>query len=230
MSVWQVEKRNGALQAFDRKKIFRSILSAQENIEMVDKELAKELALWVWRDLKENFAKEIVISSAEIGDTVERILIEESLYDIAKAYIIAREKQRQKAKADKGLGVTDDLGLSYNQLIVMSAKYLRRDDSDKVIETPREMFTRVAQSLCSVEKIKPKKWEKKFFEIMSSFRFLPGGRTLANAGTINNQLANCFVLPLPDSVEGVFEVVKESSILKKNGGGVGFSFGKIRPK
>jgi ribonucleoside-diphosphate reductase alpha chain len=59
---------------------------------------------------------------------------------------------------------------------------------------------------------------------------LPGGRTLANAGTINNQLANCFVMPMPDSVEGIFESVKESSILKKNGGGVGFSFSHIRPK
>jgi ribonucleoside-diphosphate reductase alpha chain len=59
---------------------------------------------------------------------------------------------------------------------------------------------------------------------------LPGGRTLANAGTVNNQLANCFVLPFPDDIVGIFEVVKESSILKKNGGGVGFSFKEIRPK
>ena len=73
-------------------------------------------------------------------------------------------------------------------------------------------------------------WLKQFFTVMSELRFLPGGRTLANAGTVNNQLANCFVMPMPDSVEGIFDAVKESSILKKNGGGVGFTFSHIRPK
>ncbi len=65
---------------------------------------------------------------------------------------------------------------------------------------------------------------------MKEQRFMPGGRTLANSGTANNQLANCFVMPMPDNIEGIFESLKESSILKKYGGGVGFTFGHIRPK
>ena len=228
--MWQVTKRSGDLQGFVRKKIFFSIISAQENINAVNEELAKIITRLVYRDLKKKYGKEPVISTSDIGDTVERVLIEESYYDIAKAYIIARERQRQERRAGRGLGVQDDLGLSYNQLVVIANKYLQKDEKGNIIETPGAMFKRVGRALAAAEKSKPKSWGKKFFKIMSEFRFLPGGRTLANAGTTNNQLANCFVLSMPDSVDGIFEIVKESSILKKNGGGVGFNLGKIRPK
>mgnify|MGYP000871810083 CR=1 FL=1 len=228
--MWQVSKRSGDLQPFSQEKILFSIVRAQENISKVDKDLAKRVTELVYKDLKNKYGKETVIGTNDIGDTVERILIDESLYQIAKAYIIAREKQRQEARAGRGLGVKDDLGLSYNQLVVIANKYLRKDDQGAIIETPKKMFDRVAKALAGPEPKAKKTWEKKFFKVMSELRFFPGGRTLANAGTVNNQLANCFVLPMPDSVEGVFEVVKESSILKKNGGGVGFSLGKIRPK
>ena len=228
--MWQVTKRSGDLEPFSKQKILSSVISAQENIDAVDQGLAKEVAKLVSRDLKKNLRKEKIISTSDIGDTVERILIEEKLYDIAKAYIIARERQRQERRAGRSLGVKDDLGLAYNQLVVVVNKYLKKDKQGLALETPHQMFERVARVLASAEKSKPKAWEKKFFKVMTELRFLPGGRTLANAGTTNNQLASCFVLSMPDSVEGIFEVVKESSILKKNGGGVGFSLGKIRPK
>jgi ribonucleoside-diphosphate reductase alpha chain len=228
--LWQVSKRSNTLQPFSKDKILNSIIRAQENINAVDRDIAWQVSKRILEDLDKNFKSETVIGTTDIGDTVERILLEEKQYEVAKAYIIARERQRQEARAGRGLGVSDDLGLSYNQLVVIANKYLQRDEQDTIIETPKEMFERVAKALASAEKKTPKTWEKKFFEIMSEFRFLPGGRTLANAGTVNNQLANCFVLPMPDSVSGVFQVVKESSILKKNGGGVGFSMGRIRPK
>lgn len=228
--MWQVTKRSEDLETFSKKKILRSIISAQDNIGRVDQLLAKEVMRRVHRDLKNHYRRERIISTSDIGDTVERILIDQSLYDIAKAYIIARERQRQERRAGRGLGVKDDLGLSYNQLVVVANKYLQKGEQGNVIETPVEMFERVAKKLASAEKKKSKTWQKKFFSVMSEMCFLPGGRTLANAGTSNNQLASCFVLPMPDSVEGIFEVIKESSILKKNGGGVGFSLGRIRPK
>jgi len=228
--MWQVIKRSKATQTYSKEKILRSIIRAQENINTLDEQLAAKIAELVDNDLNNRLKKEAVIGTDDIGDTVERILLEENLFHIAKAYIIARERQRQEARASKGLGVKDDLGLSYNQLIVIGNKYLQKDDHGKIVETPKQMFERVARALASAEKKDKKLWEDKFFRIMTEFRFLPGGRTLANAGTINNQLANCFVLPMPDSVDGVFQVVKESSILKKNGGGVGFSMGRIRPK
>ena len=98
-------------------------------------------------------------------------------------------------------------------------------------ETVGGMFDRTAQFLASAEKpAKRKEWQAQFSKVMKEQRFMPGGRTLANSGTANNQLANCFVMPMPDDIEGIFESLKESSILKKYGGGVGFTFGHIRPK
>jgi len=228
--MWQVIKRSKSTQNYSKDKIFHSIIRAQENISSVDEQMAHRIADLVDHDLNFRLKKEAVIGTDDIGDTVERILLEENLFHIAKAYIIARERQRQEARASKGMGIKDDLGLSYNQLIVIGNKYLQKDENSKIKETPKQMFGRVAKALAAAEKKDKKLWEQKFYQLMVDFRFLPGGRTLANAGTVNNQLANCFVLPMPDSVDGVFQVVKESSILKKNGGGVGFSMGRIRPK
>lgn len=223
---WQVKKRNGEIQIYGSGKISHSIFRAQQNINKEDKVLADKIGQLAVQELKPRFEREKILGTDEIGDCVERILIDEKLYTIARAFIIARERQRQEAKAEKGLGVIDDIGLPYNSILVMKRKYLLKN------ETPKGCFYRVAKALANAEKNQREKlfWEEKFMAIMSSLRFLPGGRTLANAGTGNNQLANCFVMPMPDSVEGIFEAIKESSILKKNGGGVGFSFSKIRPK
>ena len=92
-------------------------------------------------------------------------------------------------------------------------KYLRRDDDGEVLETVGEMFERTAKFLASAEKPASRKaWVTKFADVMKEQRFMPGGRTLANAGSANNQLANCFVMPMPDDIEGIFESLKESSI------------------
>ncbi|MCX6817120.1 MAG: adenosylcobalamin-dependent ribonucleoside-diphosphate reductase [Candidatus Beckwithbacteria bacterium] len=223
---WQVKKRSGEIQVYVASKISHSIFRAQQNINKEDQIKASKIGQLVREELKQKFEKEKILGTDEIGDVVERVLIDQKLYDVARAFIIAREKQRQEAKAEKGLGVIDDIGLPYNSILVMKNKYLLKN------ETPKGCFKRVAKALAKAEKTEKKRafWEDKFLEIMSSLRFLPGGRTLANAGTTNNQLANCFVMPMPDSVEGIFESIKESSILKKNGGGVGFSFSHIRPK
>ncbi|MCG2692038.1 adenosylcobalamin-dependent ribonucleoside-diphosphate reductase, partial [Microgenomates group bacterium] len=191
-----------------------------------DKALADKIGKLVIEELKPKFEREKILGTDEIGDVVERVLIDQKLYDIARAFIIARERQRQEAKAEKGLGVIDDIGLPYTSIVVMKNKYLQKG------ETPKGCFNRVAKAVAKAETDKKNRsiWEERFFTVMSSLRFLPGGRTLANAGTANNQLANCFVMPMPDSVEGIFESIKESSLLKKNGGGVGFSFSRIRPK
>ena len=229
---WQVKKRSGELQVYNEEKISRSIYRAQENINKENWDQAREVAKLVIKELEPRFEKDKILGSDEIGDVLERVLIDQKLYDIARAFIIAREKQRQEAKAEKGLGVIDDLGLPYSSIVVMRNKYLRKDENGRVIETPQGMLRRVAKAIAKAEKTKTKKrvYERKFYKVMKYLEFLPGGRTLANAGTNNNQLANCFVMPMTDSVEDIFESVKNSSILKKNGGGVGFSFSRIRPK
>lgn len=226
----KVLKRNEREQELDSEKIADSIFLAAQDVGGTDSKLAREIAGEVVSRVTKQYGRMKSVSSAEIGDMVERILLEKTHYKTAKAYILNREKKRQVEASKRGLGVHDDVGLSYNALLVAKEKYLLRDSEGEVIETPGGMFERTAKFLAKAEKVDRKKWEAQFTAIMREQRFIPGGRTLANAGTANNQLANCFVMPMPDNIEGIFESLKESSILKKYGGAVGFNFGHIRPK
>ncbi len=227
----KVLKRNEKVQELDLEKVTDSIFLAAQDVGGTDKKLAQMIAQEVIERLKKQYGRIKSVSSAEIGDMVERILLEKTHYKTAKAYILNREKKRQVEASKRALGVNDDVGLSLNALMVAKEKYLRRDGEGEVVETVGGMFDRTAQFLASAEKpAKRKEWQAQFSKVMKEQRFMPGGRTLANSGTANNQLANCFVMPMPDDIEGIFESLKESSILKKYGGGVGFTFGHIRPK
>ncbi len=229
--LMQVLKRNEKLEKLSVGKIADSIFLAAQDVGGTDRKLADQLAVQVVEKLDKQYGRLKQVSSAEIGDMVEKILLTESHYKTAKAYIINREKKRQVEATKRALGVHDEMGLSYNALVVVKEKYLRRDSEGEVGESVGEMIKRVAKFVSKAEKTKDrKKWRGEFERIMMEKLFLPGGRTLANAGTSSNQLANCFVMPMPDSIEGIFESLKESSILKKYGGGVGFDFGHIRPK
>ncbi len=98
---WQVKKRSGEVQVYVKEKIAKSIFRAQEDISKQDLEQAKSVGKLVAVELEDRFNREKIIGSDEIGDIVERVLIDQKLYDIARAFIIARERQRQEAKAEK---------------------------------------------------------------------------------------------------------------------------------
>lgn len=227
----KVIKRSDKEQTLDVLKIADSIFLAAQDVGGTDDKLASKIAKEVIARIEKHYGRIKKVSSAELGDMVERILLEKGHYKTAKAYIINREKKRQVEAAKRALGVHDDVGLSLNALVVAKEKYLLKDEGGEVMESIAGLFERTAKLLASAEPAKSRKsWQAKFASIMQQQRFMPGGRTLANAGTANNQLANCFVMPMSDDIEGIFESLKESSILKKYGGGVGFSFGHIRPK
>ena len=227
----KIIKRNEKLQTLETQKIADSIFLAAQDVGGTDNKLAAKIAKEVVERIEKHYGRIKKVTSAEIGDMVERVLLENAHYKTAKAYIINREKKRQIEASKRALGVNDDVGLSLNALVVAKEKYLLRDSEGEVKETVGGMFDRTAKFLASAEKPAIRKfWQEKFSAVMREQRFMLGGRTLANSGTANNQLANCFVMPMPDNIEGIFESLKESSILKKYGGGVGFTFGHIRPK
>jgi len=127
------------------------------------------------------------------------------------------------------------LDLTDNAQTVLQRRYLRKDRSGKVIETPEEMFRRVAKNVASVDaeyrtREEVKETEEEFYRLMSSLDFLPNSPTLMNAGTRLQQLSACFVLPIDDSMESIFETVKNTALIHQSGGGTGFSFSRIRPR
>ncbi len=125
--------------------------------------------------------------------------------------------------------------LSENAKKVLEARYLRRDDEGVVIETPDELMRRVARAVSSAElqygdASSASMWEERFYESLSTLRFLPNSPTLMNAGTPLGQLSACFVLPVHDSIEDIFDSVKNMALIQRTGGGTGFSFSRLRPK
>lgn len=123
--------------------------------------------------------------------------------------------------------------LSKNAIEVLKQRYLIKDDSGNPTETPQQLFRRVATSVAAAEKrynSNSSEWEEKFYNMMVNLEFLPNSPTLMNAGTNLGQLSACFVLPVDDSILGIFEAVKEMAIIFQSGGGTGFSFSKLRPK
>jgi ribonucleoside-diphosphate reductase alpha chain len=129
-----------------------------------------------------------------------------------------------------------EINLSKNAVKVLEKRYLKRDEEGTILETPAGMFLRVAGNIASAEKNYGKtqeeirEIERQFFDIMSDLDFLPNSPTLMNAGKELQQLAACFVLPVGDSMEKIFEALKEAALIQKSGGGVGYSFSNIRPK
>ncbi len=139
----------------------------------------------------------------DIQDLVEGALISAGYADVAKAYILYRQRRAEIREAKRYLGVADDLKLSVNAAEVLKKRYLMRDEQGAVVESPGEMFARVARHVSRAEDRyggDGEQYQSLFLQMMRGLEFLPNSPTLMNAGLPLGQLAACFVLPVEDSL------------------------------
>ncbi len=129
-----------------------------------------------------------------------------------------------------------DPKLTDNALRVLQKRYLKKDDKGRVIETPKELFARVAWNLAQAERnygaseAQIEETARRFYRIIANLEFLPNSPTLMNAGLELQLLSACFVIPVDDSLVGIFDALKQQALIHQGGGGTGFAFSRLRPK
>ncbi|NYZ74124.1 hypothetical protein H0O00_03200 [Candidatus Micrarchaeota archaeon] len=225
MAISKIRKRDGSIVEFDKDKITNAIFKAAQSVGGSDREESARVADIVVRYISEKFAETYIPTVEEIQDLAEKALIEAGHATTAKSYIIYRHRKNVEREMKKALGVEDDLKLPLNSIQVLEKRYLMKDENGRIVETPSQLFRRVARHLASNElnyggdEATVKRYEGAFYQIMTNFEFLPNSPTLMNAGTELGQLSACFVLPVKDDIEQIFESVKHQAIIHKTGGG-----------
>jgi len=233
----QVRKRDGAVVDFDAAKIERAIQRAAAEV-LGDSQRAGGIARRMAQIVGENLAKRFqgkIPGVEEIQDLIEAALMSEGYSRIAKSYILYRENRSQVRFAKSALGLKDDLKLPVNAVEVLRRRYLLKDEARRVVETPSELFRRVAHHVAQTEanygpESRVHEVEDAFYRMMRNREFMPNSPTLMNAGTPLGQLSACFVIPVDDSVEGIFKALADMARIHQTGGGTGFGFSRLRPR
>ncbi|HEY3298988.1 MAG TPA: adenosylcobalamin-dependent ribonucleoside-diphosphate reductase [Armatimonadota bacterium] len=235
VDVKQIRKRDGRIEVFRPEKILQAIAKAFAAVGISDDEAAQRIASDAASAVEERFRGRIP-EVEDIQDIVEAALMKADHPDAAKAYILYRRERAGLRDVKQLIGVTDDLKLGVNAASVLKNRYLLRDEHGSTIETPTALFRRVARAVAAGDECfgaadpEKKQTEEEFYQMMAGREFLPNSPTLMNAGTDIGQMAACFVLPIEDSMESIFETLKHMALVHKSGGGTGFSFSRLRPK
>lgn len=243
-----VVKRNGSREPFSLDKLARSLIIIFKELKL-DNSLAENVIMNVLQSLEKycDEKKCSEISTSIISDTVEKVLMEmgikyKEMFEVAKRYALARIYQDVYGKSWDGKFDPKDLELTFQAVKVLESRYLIKDpETLRYKETPQMLFRRVARAIAEVERLYGKDesfikdLEEKFYELMSSLRFMPNSPTLMNAGTGSGLLSACFVIPVRDSMvtpdgEGIMDALRAQALIQKYGGGTGFSFSELRPE
>lgn len=233
----KVKKRDSSIVKFNKGKIERAVERAAFEV-LQDEAKSKNVSDIVTGIVTSKLAhlhKDKIPGVESIQDIIEMALMSEGYSHIAKAYILYREKRSQIRMAKSALGLKDDLKLPINTMEVLKKRYLLRDEHQNIIETPSELFRRVAFHVAQAEtnftsRSTAEEVEERFYQMMRNLEFMPNSPTLMNAGTHLGQLSACFVIPVGDSIEGIFDALKAMAKIHQTGGGTGFNFSNLRPK
>ena len=233
----KIRKRDNSIVLFEPEKIEKAVYNACFNATSDPEKAAgisRDITETVLEKISSRYAKDIP-SIEDVQDIVEDSLIRAGYPDIAKGYILYRKEHSDIRQTKTVLGIKDDLKLPLNSVLVLKKRYLLKDRENRISETPRELFHRVARAVSRAELNFSTKRDRSgiqdsFFKIMTGLEFLPNSPTLMNAGTAMGQLSACFVLPVSDSLEEIFETVKHTALIHRTGGGTGFDFSNLRAR
>lgn len=231
MPITKIRKRDGRIVDFNPIRIQDAIHKALIAVELGDGERAEALTTVIVRRLEDRFKIEIP-SVEDAQDAVIEVLRKEGYGRVADEYQAYRKKKDEIRSLREKLGI-EEPKLTVNALEVLRQRYLLKDLNERIIETPAQMFKRIAKAIAKPEDKyggDPKKSEEAFYNMMTRLEFIPNSPTLFNAGTPLGQLSACFVLPVEDSLEGIFTSVKNMALIEQTGGGVGFNFSRLRPR
>ncbi|MGV9616121.1 adenosylcobalamin-dependent ribonucleoside-diphosphate reductase [Nocardia xishanensis] len=224
----KVRRRDGRLVDFDLTRIEAAVARAAREAGHPDSELAVATA----RDVAERLGHKVATVET-IQDLVEARLSANGFDDIARAYIIYRQRRAELRAAKALLRVRDELKLSLAAVTVLRERYLLRDERGRPAESTGEMMDRVAVHVAAAEDAYRRgssaQWSERFSELLRGLEFLPNSPTLMNAGTDLGLLAGCFVLPIDDSLRSIFDTLAQAAEIQRAGGGTGYTFTHLRP-
>lgn len=238
--IEQIRKRDGRIVPFDGGRIEVVIAKAASDVKEMTEKDVKKAALAVNRALFDKYDGHTIPGVEEIQDMVVETMIQNGFTKTARAYMIYRQRHKELRLMRQPLTeVMEVSDIAQNSLVVLKKRYLLKDEGGEVVETPTDMFKRVATNIALADEtyknlyhqdVDVEKTAAEFYEAMARMEFVPNSPTLMNAGRDLQQLSACFVLPIEDDMTGIFDAVKWTALIHQSGGGTGFSFSRLRPE